>query len=91
MLNPFERLAERMDAATVHRMGKPVQINGADYIAIESHLLPEMGPVSGDGISLVVFSVDYTPTRNDEVTFNGVSYRVTQHRLFNSKPQIWIE
>lgn len=90
MANPFERLAERMDAATVNKMGKTVQINGADHIAVESHFLPEMGPVSGDGISLVVFT-EYRPKRNDSVLFSGQEYIVTRHQMFNGKPQIFIE
>lgn len=91
MPNPFDRMAERMDAVTVRKMGKTVTINGEDYIAIESHLLAEMGPVNGDGIILVVFTPGYAPKRNDAVEFEGVQYTVTQHRLFNRKPQIWIE
>ncbi|CAM3366557.1 hypothetical protein SB6411_00219 [Klebsiella spallanzanii] len=91
MSNPFERIAERMDAATVRKMGKAVTINGEGCIAIESHLLAEMGAVNGDGISLVVFTSGYTPRRNDVVEFEGRAYQVTQHRLFNRKPQIWIE
>lgn len=91
MANPFEKMTARMDAATIRRMGKPVTINGKGYIAVESHLLAEMGVVNGDGISLVVFSSEYTPNRNDGVEFDGRVYQVTQHRLFNTKPQIWIE
>lgn len=91
MPNPFDLMVGRMDATTVKTMGKTVTINGVDHIAIESHLLAEMGPVNGDGITLVVFSEGYTPVRNDVVEYNGLSYMVTQHRLFNRKPQIWIE
>lgn len=91
MANAFDKMAERMDAATVRKMGKAVTINDEDCIAIESHLLAEMGAVNGDGISLVVFTPEYTPRRNDVVEFEGRTYQVTQHRLFNRKPQIWIE
>ncbi|HFV9205773.1 DNA breaking-rejoining protein [Yersinia massiliensis] len=91
MANAFERLVVRMDLATVERMGKPVLINEVDYIAVESHLIPEMGPVTGDGISLVIFSLDYSPRRNDQVTWEGQSYIVTRHQSFNGKPQIWLE
>lgn len=80
-----------MDATTARKMGKPVTINGEEYIAVESHLLAEMGVVNGDGISLVVFTSEYIPHRNDGVEFEGRTYQVTQHRLFNNKPQIWIE
>ena len=90
MANPFERVAERMDAATVRKMGKTVVINGTEHIAVESHFLPEMGPVSGDGISLVVFT-DYQPNRNDAVVFDGKDYMVTRWQRFNGKPQVFIE
>lgn len=91
MANPFEQMAARMDAATIRRMSTPVTINDTDYIAIESHFVPEMGPVVGDGISLVVFSENYHPRRNDEVIWKGQPYKVTRSQQFNGKPQIWIE
>lgn len=90
MANPFERVAARMDAATVRKMGKTVVINGTEHIAVESHFLPEMGPVSGDGISLVIFT-DYQPNRSDSVVFEGKDYMVTRWQPFNGKPQIFIE
>lgn len=90
MANPFERVAERMDAATVRKMGKTVVINGAEHIAVESHFLPEMGPVAGDGVSLVVFT-DYQPNRSDAVVFEGKGYIVTRWQWFNGKAQIFIE
>ncbi|MCW2473419.1 DNA breaking-rejoining protein [Candidatus Symbiopectobacterium sp. NZEC151] len=90
MANPFERVAARMDAATVRKMGKTVVINGTEHIAVESHLLPEMGPVSGDGISLVFFT-DYQPNRSDAVVFDGKDYMVTRWQRFNGKPQVFIE
>ncbi|MBO8132461.1 DNA breaking-rejoining protein [Dickeya fangzhongdai] len=86
----FERQADRMDAATVRRMGKNVVINGDDHIAVESHFLPEMGPLNGDGISLVIFT-EYQPKRSDAVIFSNQEYIVTRHQLFNGKPQIFIE
>lgn len=91
MANPFEQMTARMDAATVRRMGETVTINGTDFIAVESHFVPEMGPVVGDGISLVVFSENYPPRRNDEVIWKGETYKVTRSQQFNGKPQIWIE
>ena len=91
MPNAFDRMAGRMDASSMKMMGETITINGTAYIAIESHLLAEMGPLNGDGISLVVFTEEYIPRRNDVVSFKGASYQVTQHRLFNRKPQIWIE
>lgn len=80
-----------MDLVTKKRLGIPVEINGVGYIAVESHLLPELGPVAGDGISLVVFSSTYLPVRNDEVVFKGLSYKVTRWFPFNGKPRIFIE
>lgn len=91
MPNPFEKMAARMDAATVRCMGEPVTINGIDFIAVESHFVPEMGPVTGDGISLVVFSENYHPRRNDALIWKGTEYKVTRSQFFNCKPQIWIE
>ena len=91
MPNPFEKMVCRMDAKTVETMGKTVTINGVDYPAVESHFLPELGPMNGDGITLVVFSHEYAPRRNDAVVLDGQQYTVTQHRSFNGKPQIWLE
>lgn len=80
-----------MDVATVRLMGGTVTVNGAAYSAIESQFLSEMGPVVGDGLSLVVFDESYRPRRNDEVVWKGMEYKVTRHQPFNGKPQIWIE
>lgn len=91
MANAFDRLAGRMDAVTLARMGKPVTINDREYIGVESHFIPELGPVSGDGLSVVIFSADYRPKRNDQVVMAGQTYIVTRHQLFNGKPQIWLE
>ncbi|WP_437888355.1 ATP-binding protein [Phytobacter sp. V91] len=91
MANPFEKMAARMDAATIRSMSDTATINGNDFAAVESHFVAEMGPVVGDGLSLVVFSDAYRPRRNDEVTWKGTDYKVTRHQLFNNKPQIWIE
>ncbi|HCU0676023.1 TPA: ATP-binding protein, partial [Klebsiella michiganensis] len=55
MANAFDKMTERMDALTEKRLGRTVTINGNEHIAVESHLLPELGPVAGDGINLVVF------------------------------------
>jgi hypothetical protein len=76
MANPFEQMAARMDAATIRCMGAPVTINGIDYVAIESHFVPEMGPVTGDGISLVVFSENYHPRRNDALIWKGTATKL---------------
>ncbi|RLM13319.1 DNA breaking-rejoining protein [Gibbsiella quercinecans] len=91
MANAFEGLAARMDAVTRDRLGKTVSINDEDFIAVESHLIPELGPVTGDGISLVLFTGNYRPRRNDAVVLDGQSYIVTRYQIFNGKPQIWIE
>lgn len=91
MANAFDALAARMDAVTTAWFGREVVINSAVFIGVESHFLPEMGPVSGDGLSVVVFSPDYRPHRNDQVVYQGESYIVTRHQLFNGKPQIWLE
>lgn len=91
MANVFDRLTSRMDRVTVARMGGPVLINDVEFVSVESHLIPEMGLLTGDGISLVIFSADYVPRRNDQVVLGGQSYIVTRHQSFNGKPQIWLE
>ncbi|HGM7029109.1 MAG: ATP-binding protein [Serratia liquefaciens] len=91
MANPFDRMAARMDSVTQSRLGKPVMLNGAPHVVVEAHFLPELQAVSGDGISLVVFTEGYRPRRNDPVEFDGKTYIVTRYQLFNGKPHIWIE
>lgn len=91
MASPFAQFAARMDAATVTVMGEPVQINGEPSSAIESQFVAEMGPLAGDGLSLVVFSTTMKPRKGDEVFWRGKTYKVTRQQLFNGKPQIWIE
>jgi hypothetical protein len=91
MANVFSRLAARMDLVTSERMGKTVMINGQDYMAVESHLLLEMAPVSGDGISLVIFTPGYEWQRDDQAVLDGQPYTVTRSQMFNGKPQIWLE
>lgn len=80
-----------MDNVTASRFGREVSINGQVMTAVESHYLPEMGALAGDGISLVVFSSGYRARTGDSVVFNGNEYRVTRHARFNEKPQIWLE
>lgn len=80
-----------MDAATVNLMADTVMINGASADAIESQFVVEMGPLAGEGTSLVVFSATLQPRRNDIVIWKGETYKVTRQRTFNGKPQIWIE
>jgi hypothetical protein len=91
MLNPFDRLAARMDAATVKRMGKTATINGLEYDVVPAELLEDMGPLSGTGTSLVVFSGSYQPRRNDSVDYGGESFSVTRFDRFNGKPRIHLE
>nr|WP_024529191.1 hypothetical protein [Serratia fonticola] len=91
MANVFSQMAVRMDMVTAERMGKMVAINGQDYIAVESHLLLEMAQVSGDGISLVVFTPGYSWSRGDQAVLDGQPYMVTRSQMFNGKPQIWLE
>ncbi|KGT87253.1 hypothetical protein NG99_23750 [Erwinia typographi] len=80
-----------MDSVTASRLGREVTINGTEMIAVESHFLPEMGALGGDGLSLVVFDADYRARTGDVVTFNGDEYSVTRHAKFNGKSQIWLE
>ncbi|WP_313687564.1 DNA breaking-rejoining protein [Pantoea sp.] len=89
--NPFERLAARMDAVTASRLGRDATINGKVMTAVESHFLPEMGALGGDGLSLVVFDKDYRARTGDIVIYNNNEYSVTRHVKFNGKPQIWLE
>ncbi|EPC5388275.1 ATP-binding protein [Serratia proteamaculans] len=91
MANPFDRMAARMDSVTQSRLGKPVMLNGAPHVVVEAHFLPELQAVSGDGISLVVFTEGYRPRRNDPVEVDGKTYIVTRYQIFNGKPHIWIE
>ncbi len=80
-----------MDSVTQSRLGKPVMLNGAPHVVVEAHFLPELQAVSGDGISLVVFTEGYRPRRNDPVEVDGKTYIVTRYQIFNGKPHIWIE
>ncbi|HAT1569275.1 TPA: ATP-binding protein [Kluyvera cryocrescens] len=91
MPNPFDKLASRMDAATVNKMGKPAIINGEPMIVIPAEFLEEMGPMTGTGRSLVVFTAGYRPKRSDVVIFEGEEFILTRHERFNGKPRIFIE
>ncbi|WP_269933910.1 ATP-binding protein [Serratia liquefaciens] len=91
MSSPFSRLTARMDNVTQSRMAKPVLINGLSYPAVDAHALPEMGPINGDGVTLVVFDVAYHPARRDAVSWEGGFYRVERWHRYNGKPQIWLE
>lgn len=91
MPNPFDKLASRMDAATVNKMGKPATINGEPMTVIPAEFLEEMGPMTGTGRSLVVFTAGYRPKRSDVVIFEGEEFILTRHERFNGKPRIFIE
>ncbi|KAA2008815.1 DNA breaking-rejoining protein [Escherichia coli] len=77
MSDPFSRLAARMDAITVRKMGKTASINDVD--------------MTGPAVSLVVFSSGYRPRRGDRVVYDGQQWTVTRHERFNGKPMIFIE
>jgi hypothetical protein len=91
MANPFDQMAARMDAATIRKMGKTASINGADYDVVPSELVADMGPLTGNSTSLVIFCLEYKPARNDVVIYNDHEWKVTRYQTFNGKPQIWIE
>ena len=91
MANPFDAMVARMDAATVNLMADKVTINGVIFDAVERQFVAEMGPLVGDGLSLVVFSPAVSPRKGDVIHWKGQDYTVTRKQLFNGKPQIWIE
>ncbi|EHZ0689659.1 DNA breaking-rejoining protein, partial [Escherichia coli] len=51
----------------------------------------EMGALSGSQLSLVVFSAQYRPARDDVVVFDGRSLVVTRYDTYNGKPRIFVE
>ncbi len=59
MSDPFSRLAARMDAITVRKMGKTASINDVDLTVIPGETLAELNALSGPAVSLVVFSSGY--------------------------------
>jgi len=91
MVNPFDRMASRMDAATIRKMGQTAIINGLQVDVVPAELLEEMGPLSGTGRALVVFTASYQPRRNDVVEYDGETFSLTRHEKFNGKPRIFIE
>ncbi|WP_348996367.1 hypothetical protein [Lelliottia wanjuensis] len=80
-----------MDAVTVLKMGVKVTIDGVQYDAVETRFIPDMGPVVGDGLDLVVFDKSYSPKRGDVVAYDGQDLKVTRYEMFNKKPRIWLE
>ncbi len=91
MPNPFDKMAARMDAATLKKMGKEAVINGISVDVVPAELLEEMGALSGAATVLVVFAAGYRPARNDAVEYDGKDWIVTRYQFFNGKPQIWLE
>lgn len=80
-----------MDEVTAARFGQPVIIDGTDYVSVESTFLAELGPVTGEGIWLVIFSSAYKPKRGQNAIYRGREYRVSRHQRFNGKWQISLE
>ena len=77
MSDPFSRLAARMDAITVRKMGKTASVNDVDMTVIPGETLAELNALSGPAVSLVVFSSGYRPRRGDRVVMtdnNGRSH-----------------
>ncbi|MBP2197220.1 hypothetical protein [Pantoea cypripedii] len=89
--NLFDRMAARMDDVTARRFGRVAAISGQEVTVVESHFLAEMGALSGDGLSLVVFDAVYRARTGDSVIYQGNEYSVTRHAVFNGKSQIWLE
>ena len=65
MSDPFSRLAARMDAITVRKMGKTASINDVDMAVILGETLAELNALSGPAVSLVVFSSALFMTDNN--------------------------
>ncbi|MBZ6394973.1 MULTISPECIES: hypothetical protein [Pantoea] len=80
-----------MDRVSAHRFGQPVIINGRMICAAEHAFTADMGPLSGEGMSLIVFDRSYQPERHDRVEWQGKHWRITRWQSYNGKPQIWLE
>lgn len=91
MADLFSRLAFRMDNVTAQRFGQPVVINNQRMYATEQVFSADLGPLSGDGLSLIVFDKRYKPQRNDRVEWQGKVWRVERWHSYNNKPQVWLE
>jgi len=85
------RLVDRMDDVTARRFGQSVVINGLTLSATEHLFSADMAPLSGEGISLIVFERRYQPGRHDQVEWQGKNWRVTRWQFYNGKPQIFLE
>ena len=86
MSDPFSRLAARMDAITVRKMGKTASVNDVDMTVIPGETLAELNALSGPAVSS-----GYRPRRGDRVVYDGQQWTVTRHERFNGKPMIFIE
>ena len=71
-------MADRMDTVTAQQMGITIYLNGQPVCAAESHFLAEMGPVSGDGVSYVIFTKGVTPRRKDRVVTGSTEFIITR-------------
>ncbi|WP_210507471.1 DNA breaking-rejoining protein [Pantoea ananatis] len=91
MADLFSRLAFQMDNVTAQRFGRPVVINNQHMYATEQAFTADLGPLSGDGLSLIIFNTTYQPYRNDRVEWQGRVWRVERWHTYNNKPQIWLE
>ncbi|ECC9923997.1 DNA breaking-rejoining protein [Salmonella enterica subsp. enterica] len=91
MANPFDRLSTRMDEVTAARFGRPVLIDGAEYVAAEATFTAELGALSGEGMHLIVFSPQYRPARKQAVLWQGQDFTVTRWQRVNGKYQISLE
>ncbi|EMM7989524.1 ATP-binding protein [Morganella morganii] len=90
-MTSFQQMKFRMDALTAEKMGEVIYLNDQPVCAVEFHFLPEMGPVSGDGVSYVIFTPGVTVRRNDRVVISNAEYTVTRALRYNGKPHIFIE
>ncbi|EGJ1045134.1 DNA breaking-rejoining protein [Salmonella enterica] len=87
----FDRLSTRMDEVTAARFGRPVLIDGAEYVAAEATFMAELGALSGEGTHLIVFSPQYRPARKQAVLWRGQDFTVTRWQRVNGKYQISLE
>jgi hypothetical protein len=91
MVNSLSRLIDRMDCITAQRFGQPVLINNQQRYAAEQAFSADLGPLTGEGTSLVVFDKTYHPERHDRVVWQGKHWRITRWSSYNGKPHICLE
>lgn len=90
-MTPFQQMKSRMDVLTAEKMGEVIYLNDQPVCAVEFHFLPEMGPVSGDGVSYVIFTPGVTPRRKDRIVTGSTEFIITRVQRYNGKPHIFIE